>query len=161
MKAEDKQFAEKALQQLLIGSQLDGIKFGAGPGGTFLYFLHYTEKEPDKLWVNIEINKFAVLPAAIKHSCKALPMIEELTEEQAIKQVIGLRREEVTDVKLGDESPHLFIVFKSQKVLFINGYDEQYECWQAGDGEGYTGDEWLVVAVPGNGIATWAPDTFG
>ena len=58
-------------------------------------------------------------------------------------------------IKLGETSPHLHIIFNSGKILFINGYHEKYECWQAGDGHGFTGDEWLVVAVPQNGIATW------
>lgn len=83
--------------------------------------------------------------------------MEELTEEEQFKLLYFLRREQVIDIKLGDVSPHLYITFKSGKTLFINGFNENYECWQVDDGQGFRGDEWLVVAVPQNGIATWSP----
>lgn len=158
MELEDKQFAEKALKRLFIGSQLDGIKFGITPGGTFLYFVHYTDKEPDKLWLNIEVNKFSILPFHIQGPLADPQKMMELNEEEAIKKVLEVRRETVVDIRLGDISPHLFIYFQSGKTLFVNGHHEEYECWQAGDGEGYTGDEWLAVAVPGNEIAIWTPE---
>jgi hypothetical protein len=49
-------------------------------------------------------------------------------------------------------------IYASGNTIFINGYHSKYECWQAGDGKGYTGDEWLIVAVPNNNIAIWSPD---
>lgn len=43
------------------------------------------------------------------------------------------------------------------KIHFTNFHDSvYYECWQAG----VLCEEWLVVAAPGNEIATWAPDEF-
>ncbi|WP_308160512.1 hypothetical protein [Bacillus sp. ISL-77] len=36
----EKQFAERALQHLFIGSQLDGVKFGVGAGAIFIRFMH-------------------------------------------------------------------------------------------------------------------------
>lgn len=69
-----------------------------------------------------------------------------------------MRREEIVDIQLDDTSPHLFIYFKSGKVLVVNGHDEYYECGQTGDGEHYTGEEWLIVATPENEIAVWEPE---
>jgi len=86
--------------------------------------------------------------------------MRELSEEEEFKLVFELRREKVTAVRLGDRSPHLFMEFQSGKVLFVNGCHEKYECWQAGDGLGYSGDEWLIVACPGNGISIFAPNEF-
>ena len=50
------------------------------------------------------------------------------------------------------------ITFESGQVLFINGYHEKYECWQAGDRLGFADSQYLVVATPNNGIATFLPD---
>jgi hypothetical protein len=80
-----------------------------------------------------------------------------LTEEEKYTLIYKLRREKVIDIKLGDTVPHLIIVFQSGLTMFINGHDDMYECWQAGDGAGYTGEEWLIVATPGDDFATWAP----
>ncbi|WP_051348783.1 hypothetical protein [Peribacillus kribbensis] len=148
------------MKKVFIGSQLDGIKFGAGPGCTFLYFLHYKNQEPDLMWLNIEVNKFIILPKNSGNLPKYNEKMDELDEEESIKRILEIRREEIVDISLGDTSPHLFITFKSGKVLFVNGYDKNFECWQAGDGEGYGGHEWLIVAVPGNEIAVWAPKDF-
>jgi hypothetical protein len=148
------------LKKIFIGSQLDGIKFGVGPGSTFLYFLHYTNQVPDLLWLNIEVNKFLVFSKQPGDPPKYNEKMDELDEEESIKRILEIRREEIVDIALGDKSPHLLITFKSGKVLFVNGFDRNFECWQAGDGDGYGGDEWLIVAVPGNEIAVWAPKDF-
>ncbi|MGO4109408.1 hypothetical protein [Paenibacillus sp. YAF4_2] len=74
--------------------------------------------------------------------------------------IFELRREKVASIKLGKLAPHLHIEFESGKMLFVNGHHLKYECWQIGDGLGYTGDKWLVVATPGDGISTWAPESF-
>lgn len=156
----DREFAECALKKIFIGSSLDGIKFGVGPRSTFIYFIHYSDREPDKLWINIEVNKFTVLNNKSKSGLLVSENIKELCEEEAINTILEIRREKIVDMSLGENSPSLMISFNSGKCLYINGYDENLECWQAGDGEGFTGDDWLIVAVPGNEIAAWTPDDF-
>lgn len=148
------------MKKIFIGSSLDGRKFGVGPRATFIYFIHYSDKEPDKLWINIEVNKFAVLNSNSKSGLGVYENMKELSEEEAINTILEIRREQIIDISLGEKSPSLMLSFKSGKCLYINGYDENYECWQAGDGEGYTGDDWLIVAVPGNDIVIWTPDDF-
>jgi len=64
----------------------------------------------------------------------------------------------VKDVWLETGSPNLCMLFESGKVLYVNGEDDNYECWQIGDGYGYVEEDWLVVAVPGNEIAVWSPE---
>ncbi|OCA92557.1 hypothetical protein [Pseudobacillus wudalianchiensis] len=156
MEFEERQVAEKALRQMFIGSQLDGIKFGLSPATTFVYFMHYVNREPDHLWINIETKWNVYSSDAVLFPGSEQEM-GELTEEEQFKLLYSLRREQVVDIKLGNSSPHLYITFKSGRILFINGYHEEYECWQAGDGQGFAGDEWLVVAAPQNGIATLFP----
>ncbi|TXC92727.1 hypothetical protein FS935_00510 [Metabacillus litoralis] len=61
-----KEFSKKALKHLFVGSQLDGVKFGVGPGSILIRFMHYTSnQDPDELWINIE-SKWTVFSTDIK-----------------------------------------------------------------------------------------------
>lgn len=159
MELKQREFSEKALKHLFIGSQLDGVKFGPGSGSILIRFMQYTDKQPGDLWVNIE-SKWTVFPSEFKDNPHSEDEMEDLTEEDEYSLVFKLRREKVIDIKLGESVPHLIILFQSGLTMFINGHHDMYECWQAGDGAGYTGEEWLIVATPGNDIATWVPDDF-
>lgn len=157
---EQKIYSEKALKHLFIGSQLDGVKFGTGPGSILIRFMHYsTNQQPDELWINIE-SKWTVFSSEIKDQPNSEDEIEDLTEEEKFNLIFNLRRDKIVDIKLGESVPHLFIVFQSGQTLFVNGHHKMYECWQAGDGAGYAGQDWLIVATPGDDIATWAPSHF-
>ncbi|WP_423410303.1 hypothetical protein AABM38_10400 [Heyndrickxia sp. MSNUG] len=159
MELQQREFSEKVLKQLFIGSQLDGVKFGPGPGSTLIKFMHYTSKQPDELWVNIE-SKWTVFPSAINEFPNSEDEMDDSTEEEEYSLLIKLQREKVIDIKLGETVPHLKIGFSSGLTIFVNGHHDMYECWQAGDGAGYTGEEWLIVATPGDDITTWAPNDF-
>ncbi|UKS28524.1 hypothetical protein LOZ80_06210 [Paenibacillus sp. HWE-109] len=110
--------------------------------------------------ITITESKWAVFPKGIKVFPVSEAEMVELSEEEEYQLIFELRREKVNAVKLGNQSPHLHIVFDSGKTLFVNGHHDKYECWQARDGYGYTGDEWLIVATPGDSISTWAPNSF-
>jgi hypothetical protein len=156
---EDKLCAEVALKQMFIGSVVDGIKFGHGPGSTLFFFMHYSDNplDFDFIWLNIEDPIWGVYDSPDKIPKSPDDMIR-LTEEEGFFSIFNIRREKVIDVKLGEISPHLYITLKSGKVLFVNGYHQKYETWQASDGIHESG-EWLIVAVPGNRIASWTPNT--
>jgi len=156
---EYKHFSEKALNHIFVGSQLDGIKFGPGPGAFLIRFEHYGNQTPDQLWLNIE-SKWSVFPKETRVFPNTEAEMIELSEAEEYQLIFELRREKVKSVWLGDQSPHLHIKFESGKTLFVNGHHDKYECWQAGDGPGFTGHEWLIVATLGDGISTWAPDSF-
>ncbi|MEH7454784.1 hypothetical protein [Gottfriedia acidiceleris] len=130
MDHEDRKFAVNALRLMFIGSQLDGIKFGLSSANTFIYFMHYTNHEPNHLWINIE-SKWRIYPPNTIVFPTSEEEIEELSEDEQFKFLFELRRDKVLDIRLGDISPHLYISFNSGKILFINGYYERYECWQA------------------------------
>jgi hypothetical protein len=146
---------------MFIGSQLDGVKFCLEPGPTFIRFMNYnnSNNQPDDLWINIE-SKWNVFSSENNDYPNSEDEMSDLTEEEEFDLIFKLRREKVVDIKLGESVPHLFIVFQSGQILFVNGHHNMYECWQAGDGAGYTGDDWLIVATPGDDIATWVPDDF-
>ncbi|ANU20629.1 hypothetical protein BBI15_10575 [Planococcus plakortidis] len=160
MKKENKNFAERALKQLLVGSQLDGFQFGIGPGIVRVCFTHYSEQDPDILWLNIEVRKIAVTTNHERLKSISKENLKELDDEDSFQLFLKNRREKVKDVWLGEESPHLYISLESGKILYVNGHDENYECWQLGDQSGYGDGNWLIVAVPGNEIATWSPEEF-
>lgn len=160
MKWEDKIFAEKALKRLLIGSQIDGVRFGSEPGMVYIYFAHYSEQDPGIIWLLIEIKKVTVFANLEQLKTASKENLKELDDKESFQLFLENRREKVKDVWLGSESPHLCILLESGKVLYVNGEDENYECWQIGDGYGYVEDEWLVVAVPGKAIAVWSPEEF-
>lgn len=160
MKKEDKSFAERALKRLLVGSQLDGLQFGIGPGGLCISFTHYSMQEPDMLWLTIEVRKIAVATNPERLNTISRESLKELDDEDSFQLLLKNRREKVKDVWLGDESPHLYISFDSGNFLYVNGHDENYECWQLGDQSGFGGGDWLIVAVPENEIATWSPEEF-
>lgn len=56
MKIEDQKFAERVLKHLLIGSQIDGLKFGINSSTTLLYFTNYNRKDDGDFVLNIETN---------------------------------------------------------------------------------------------------------
>lgn len=157
MDNKSKEFAESALNYILIGSQLDGVRFGVGPGSFLIQFEHYSNKTPDEIWLNIE-SKWGVLSKGSANYPKSEHEMNELSEEEEYMFIFELRRDKVKSVRLGNPSPHLYIEFESGKILFVNGHHDSYECWQVGDGP--IDQEWLIVAVPGDGIATWVPDSF-
>lgn len=160
MKKENKSFAERALKRLLVGSQLDGLQFGMGPGVLRVSFNHYSMNEPDTLWLSIEVIKIAVTTNVERLKSISREDLKELDDNDSFQLLLKNRRKKVKDVWLGDESPHLYISFDSGEFLYVNGHDENYECWQLGDQSGFGGGDWLIVAVPGNEIAAWSPEEF-
>ncbi|AJH73525.1 hypothetical protein DJ86_1970 [Bacillus cereus ATCC 4342] len=76
--------------------------------------------------------------------------------EEEYERIFEIRRQKVTDIQLGLESPHLIINLESGQIIFVNGFHDYYECWRAG----VQCEQWLVVTAPGNEIVTWTPDEF-
>ncbi|MBJ7933027.1 hypothetical protein JDS81_27695 [Bacillus cereus group sp. N31] len=158
MNTKEKEFAEKVLKHLCVGSQIDGIRFRLN--SPLLYFMHYDGRDDaDQLWLHCE-SRWTVYSKAPDTYPLSEKEIEIKTEEELLRAVIDIRREKVIDIQLGEVSPHLIITLESGKVLFVNGHHPDYECWQIGDEGDYCGKDWLIVAVPGDNIVVWAPDDF-
>ncbi|KZB91250.1 hypothetical protein A2U94_11945 [Bacillus sp. VT 712] len=156
MKREDRLLAEKVLKYLLIGSQVDGVKFGPHSGTTILNFSNYSRKEDSDFVLSIETT-WNLYPKPTDYpSCEE--EVPNLTEKEQFQHIWSMRREKVVKVELGNQSPHLIIHLESNKVLFVNGHDPNYECWQLEE-EWMSGD-WLVVAAPGDEVAVWCLDGF-
>ncbi len=159
LKIENRRFAEKALRHLLVGSQMDGIKFASEVSAISLIFTQYDRKEDDAFILTIETawTVYEEVPLVYPSSEREVPTH---TEEQHFKHIWDVKRQKIVDVHLGHRSPHLIISFESGSILFVNGHDTNYECWQLGDHWGGSDNEWLLVAVPGDDIAVWSPEHF-
>ncbi|EMF45508.1 hypothetical protein B481_3393 [Planococcus halocryophilus Or1] len=129
MDSKDKIIAEEILKKSFIGSQLDGVKFGVGPGALLVYFTHYSNQQLDMLWVNIEVMKMTLLSSSEKEDRFLGKEIKELKDDEALNLLVENKRGTVVNIQVGSDSPHLFIGFESGKTLCINGDDDNYECW--------------------------------
>ena len=147
--------ATRVLRHLLVGEQPSGLRFGT----TQIIFHSGRDRPKGEPYVNLASAWciFSSLPTS-------LPVNESdvsgpASEEEEYKCIISLRHKTVTDVQVCHPVPHLLITFDDNSVLYVNGRNEQYEPWQAGQSFNES-EHWLVVACPGDSIAIWAPDWF-
>ncbi|VXB92245.1 conserved hypothetical protein [Exiguobacterium sp. 8H] len=132
--------ATSILHHLFTASSFVGIDFGSGPNHHLLYF----SRQGLESWISIE-GPWHV------HATQ-----NTFDEGEQLEQLMRLRRERIHQVLLGDEHPHLELEFESGSLLFINGYQEHFECWQAGDARPLGGDAYLLVAMPQGELAIFA-----
>ncbi|PEW51367.1 hypothetical protein COE01_16585 [Bacillus thuringiensis] len=157
MNTEDKIYAEKVLKNLFIGSQVDGLQFGISSGAIKIHFTNFHDSVDydEQLYINIE-SKWCLFNKPQKRYPINEDEFEDSSVEEEYERIFKIRRQKVTDIQLGLESPHLIINLESGQIIFVNGFHNYYECWQAG----VLCEQWLVVAAPGNEIVTWTPDEF-
>lgn len=147
--------ATRVLRHLLVGEQPSGLRFGL----TQILFQSGPDKPKGEPYVNLA-SAWCVFPSLPD----SLPETESdvsgpSNDKEEYECIISLRHKTVVDVKVCHPVPHLLITFDDGSVLYVNGHNERYEPWQAG--QSFSGDEtWLVVACPGNSLAIWAPDGF-
>ncbi|WP_040448647.1 hypothetical protein [Ktedonobacter racemifer] len=162
MDKEDKIYAEKVLKQLFLRAQVDGMQFGISPATIKIYFTNFegsggSDDYGGQLYLNIE-SKWCLFDNSPEKYPSNEDEIENYSEDEEYIRIYKIRRQKVVDIQLGKKTPHLFITLENGYTIFVNGFHDKYECWQAG--VQFDDDGWLVVAVPGDEIATWAPDRF-
>jgi len=153
MKNKDRELAEKILRAICIGAQVDAVRFGIGFA---ILFDHLNNPSPipyESIYLTIETN-FVVLPSLPPKT----PRFPELTLNERLSALASLHGQRIVNVSLGETSPHLIMTFASGHVLFVNGYQREYECWQLGLTEAVDDEVWLIVAMGDDEIAIWAPD---
>src|SRR2546423_2881462 len=147
MDAQDKRRAEAVLRHLCVGAQIDGVRFGIG----FVILLdHLNDKHPvsyDNIYLNVESrwNVFQELPQDLPAKEQDLP---DLPLGQRLCLLANLQGQRVVDAALAHTNPHLILTFESGKIFFLNGYHEEYECWQLGLTGARDDQNWLIVALP-------------
>lgn len=134
--------ATQILQQLFTTSSFVGIDFGSGPHHHLLYF----KRDENESWLSIEGPWHVHTPDS------------PFDADEQLRHLVQLRRERVRSVHLAEDKPHLEVTFESGSLLYINGYHEQFECWQAGDARPIGGDQYLIVAMPQGDLAIFAEE---
>jgi len=82
--------------------------------------------------------------------------LPEVSQSEEFKRICELRQARVQKVELGSNAPHLILTMEDGRVLFINGYDENHEPWQAG--ESFVRVGLTVIACPGGEIALFGAE---
>lgn len=157
MNASNKQRTETLLRYLCLGAQIKGVLFGVGFVVLFDHFNNPAPVDYDDIYLNID-TRWAAFP----HLPQALPDNEEDYPTQSLVEDVSalarLQGQQIIDVSLGNQRPHLILTFDSKSVLYINGYHEQYETWQLGVRSNDNPQLYLFVARPGGAdIAIWTP----
>jgi len=157
---EDKKLAEAVMRRLCQGAQIDGIRFG--PILQLLITDHGSGKAPirGQLYLNLASTwtVFDLAPASFPDKEEDLP---EPPVEQQLKTLCDLRERVITEIKLGEDQPHLILSLDDGRILFVNGRHHMYECWQLGVALGDLREFYMVVALPGSGgVIVWAPENF-
>lgn len=134
--------ATQILHHLFHTSSFVGIDFGSGPNHHLLYF----KRDENESWLSIEGPWHIHTPTS------------SFDEDEQLQQLVQLRRERIRTIRLADDQPHLELTFESDAVLYVNGYHDQFESWQAGDARPIGGDKYLLVAMPQGELAIFVED---
>lgn len=149
---EDRKLAESVLNRLMKNSSVTGMRF---------FTPQLLLDGPKDINQEAYINLTSEWEIFDEHPEQFPQTLEELPQEEEELKIHSLRGEEVESVEILSPWPHLVVNFKSGKVLYMNGKDEQYEQWTAGlTSFGESDQTWLVVACPGGGLAVWAPENY-
>ena len=155
----DRPLAERALQRLSVGAQIDGIRFG--PVLQLLITDHASDKPPIRGQVYLNLaSTWRIYPNRPEAFPRGESEIGELEADEAFRQLCALREAVIAHAELGVDAPDLLLTFEDGRVFFLNGRHEQYEPWQLG--VAYSREiGTVVVACPGNEVAVWRlPDSL-
>ena len=148
----DTQVATRVLEHLLKGAEVSGLRFG-----TPQLLFDGVNRLPGEAYINLESHwlHFEQRPDQFPLQESEPP---EMPRDEELEALLRLRGRTIVNVEIMSP-PHLVLTFDDDSVLYINGHDDMYESWQAGQSRS-DDDIWLVVACPGGGLAVWAPDGF-
>ncbi|MBP0848890.1 hypothetical protein J8J96_24950, partial [Bacillus anthracis] len=96
------------MKNLFIGSQVDGLQFGISSGTIKIHFTNFHDSvDYDRqLYINIE-SKWFLFNKSTKRYLLNEDDFEDYSEEEEYERIFEIRRQKVTDIQLGLESPHL------------------------------------------------------
>ena len=158
MDAKDKHLAEAVLRRLCGDFQIAGIRFGP----VLQILISHDNREGDEpIYGQVYLNLgsswkvYESRPAFFPNGEDELP---EASAEAQIQAICDLRERTIAKAEIGGEDPHLILTLDDERVVFVNGKHDLYECWELG--VAFSGDIWQVIACPGGGVAIWAPKSF-
>ncbi len=87
--------------------------------------------------------------------------LPDILQDEEIQAIASVRERVITKVELGETEPHLILTLDDERVIFVNGKHDKYECWDVGvvafSKEPQKEKPWKVIAIPGGNLAIWAP----
>ncbi len=152
MNREEKQLAEAILRYICVGHRISGINFIATP-----YLIIYESRLPKEevsISVESEWRIYDEVPASLPVIQFPNDIVDETRTSELIRAISYLAWNKITEIRLGEEIPHLLITFDNGKTLYINGHNDRFESWDF-----YAG-EFQVVATPGDNVAILHPENF-
>ncbi|MFC0014980.1 MULTISPECIES: hypothetical protein [Allobacillus] len=156
MDKENRDIALKTLNYLCKGAQIEGLIFYG-----LRILLSENENNGQRIDGQISINiesEFDIFQSMPKNAPQP-DEIPNLNWIESAKKLCELRLKKIVDIKLGEETPHLYLILDSGEVLFINGRHDKFESWQVEVHNNTSVDEsFSVVACPGDDLATWVPE---
>ena len=157
MNLQNRYLAEAALRHLLLEAQVEGIRFT--PNLQLLIKKSKKTLLQGQIYLSLESRwmLWSTEPEKLPAHEDDIP---ELSIEEELKTLYALREQVITDVQLGELSPHLTLTLASGHILFMNGKHDLYECWQVGVSRERPEESWMIVSCPGDDIAVWAPQQF-
>ena len=159
MDEEDKRIAESVLDRLCKGARIDGIRFGP----ILQILISDSDYEGEPLTGQVYLNLmsswkvFDTRPTFFPNGEDELP---EAPQDEQIQAIVSIRERVINKVELGETEPHLILTLDDERVVFVNGRDNQYECWNVGVAFNGAEEYWFVIACPDGNVAVWKPKTF-
>lgn len=155
MEKEEKNLADLILQRLCKNAEINGIRFG--PVLQILLASECLQNAPIKGQVYLNLSSrwkiFDSLPAQFPES-EDLP---EMTNEEEMQTICSIRERIIKKVELGKNAPHLILTLDDERIIFVNGKDDQYESWDVGVAFGDVEQSWQVIACPSGELAIFLP----
>jgi hypothetical protein len=157
MNAREKRRTEAVLCTLCIGLQIVGARWFASSFSIALETVNpHPHRERYDLCLTVE-SHWTVFPTRPERFPASEAELPDMSLEERLVALARLAGQDIVEVSLGDEAPHLILTFDAGSVFFLNGAHESYECWNIATATEEVDKNWLIVAVPGGQIALFAP----
>jgi hypothetical protein len=145
------ELAESLLGQVLVGSSVIGLRFGA---------LQLLFTSPAKVsgepYINLS-SAWTVFPARPDEFPEDESDVADCTDDDEVLLAASLRYKVVSSVEILEPWPHLILTFTDNSVLYLNGKNDRYEPWTTGLSHAPADERFEVIACPGGELAFILP----
>ena len=154
--------AEALLRRLCLGVEIIGVRWFAGNVTVILSRVAQESDPPadriafDELLLTVE-SRWCVFPSRPERLPDSEEELPAPSLEERVAALACLTGQPIVDATLGAQCPHLVLTFASGSIFFLNGHHERYETWNLSTVGAPSGQDCLIVAVPGDEVAFTDP----
>ncbi|TCK98500.1 hypothetical protein EDC19_0922 [Natranaerovirga hydrolytica] len=153
----EKKVAENILKYLCVGSKIEGQMFYG-----IRILLSPTKRNKKRIKGQISLcieNDYVILDQVPEKPLTKKDYIQYRYSIENQKKIASLALRTIDEIYLSDDNRDLYMVMDNKQVLIVNGYHDEYECWQleVTNHKDYK-EGWGVVAMPKGEISYWAPE---